>query len=433
MLSFGIFTYSEIYYSPQDALPQITGSGPAEIEVDILSGRMRWAQIGGSRVSVTIAASATGLGSGKGKLAPVTILGTTYDEHEDDSDSVGTSNNSTGAWEYGDNTVDASIYKHLPPDPADSYPWTAKGSTIIIPYAWQISVSEGGGVSWPFQIRGTFSTTGTWVAKEYRSITRSAPQTEGTHDVNKTYYCTACDAEGETAEAIGGKEAHDMTTCEREGCDVEYRACDRRAKALHSLCDGCNTYRCDTSTGKNHKIVTCSGQRSNGSTARSCGQEYWLCSSDAWRHKYDIGPCWGCGDYYMSCVKDDHVYHASCPKLGANGETCQSGSDGYYECQEHTCEFTEPLEIRFNKTSFKVYETLEITVTKGDLYFVSMYFDGEFKNYNISGTGSEQVLTKTFDTGDVGYQEVQLYIYYGGDDNGGNDWTSHTQYINVSE
>ena len=383
----------------------------------------------GREVFVAIYGSASGLGIGEATLDPVTILGVTYSIHQDGSDEVGTPERS-GRWEGG--TAIVSTYKKdLIPDNSEetSYPWSAEGYVTLTPYVWQETVSSGGAIRFPVSIQGTFSTSGTWITDGNRSFSSAAAENSGTHTVDDKVYCSSCDAEGETAEAIGGKAAHDMTTCEREDCDVEYRACDRNAKALHSICEGCNTWRCDTSTGKNHKIVACSGQRSNGSTTRSCGQEYWLCSSDAWRHKYDIGPCWECGDYYMFCASDDHVYHASCPKLGANGETCQS--DGYYECQEHTCDFaSNTVDVNFNELNFQVYETLEVTVKESDLYIVNLYIDGEYVTAAYPNSNGEAVLTKTFDTDDVGEHTVTIYMFYG---NGSVQSTTYSELISVTD
>lgn len=82
--------------------------------------------------------------------------------------------------------------------------------------------------------------------------------------------------------------------------------------------------------------------------------------------------------------------------------------------------------VTFNKTTFKVYETLEVTVEKTDLYYVAMYIDGEHAASGYAGSDGAIVLSKTFDTGDVGNHTVKLLIYSDGGANSTTDSSTVT-------
>ncbi|MYF97689.1 hypothetical protein F4212_00930 [Candidatus Poribacteria bacterium] len=85
--------------------------------------------------------------------------------------------------------------------------------------------------------------------------------------------------------------------------------------------------------------------------------------------------------------------------------------------------------VTFNKTTFKVYETLEVTVEKTDLYYVAMYIDDEYAASGYAGSDGEIVLSKTFDTGDVGNHTVKLLIY----SDGGANSTTYSEVISVTD
>ena len=86
LLCFGTFSEAKnINFEPAGAIPTITGSGPFEIEKEIILDQYAYAErnfavVAGPEVSVTISASATGLGFGQGTFSPVTVLGTTVAE-----------------------------------------------------------------------------------------------------------------------------------------------------------------------------------------------------------------------------------------------------------------------------------------------------------------------------------------------------------------
>ena len=98
----------------------------------------------------------------------------------------------------------------------------------------------------------------------------------------------------------------------------------------------------------------------------------------------------------------------------------------FYECT-HVCSTDE---VDFNKLNFQVYETLEVTVTKADLYIANMYIDGEYVAYAYRNSNGEAVLTKTFDTGDVGEHTVTITIFYG---NGDVQSTTYSELISVTD
>ncbi len=248
LLSFGTFAEANINYYPTDAIPEITGSGSFEMEQEITTGKRRWKVAGGPEASITISVSAYGLGYGQGTLTSITILGQTFPQYEDPAIEVG-SKTSKGKWVKGTNTIKTVISRPLAgamPGGEDSYDWEAEGQVVLTPYAWKESVTAGGGLRWPLQIQGTFSTTGTWEGQTSKDITRSAASgTTGAHDLKLTYYCSTCGVTGDTPESIGGKEAHALVTCERPGCGEQYYKCNKKSAKLHSIPAGSDQWNCD--------------------------------------------------------------------------------------------------------------------------------------------------------------------------------------------
>ena len=366
ILVFGTLVSGEIKFSSTTVHPQIGGSSGSYSplkKIEIVTGDEQWPN--GRSVHVFIAAGARGLGVGEGTLAPVTILGHTYATHQDGTDKVGTTN-LNGSWTYSTAAFVATFITMEIPEDSDqtSFDWSAEGSVKLTPYVWQQSVSVGGTVSLPIAISGSYSTSGTWALSSDLSTTQSAASgTSGTHTVDVKYYCSSCNEEGDTTTAIGGAAAHAVESCQRDGCGVEYRTCDTAAKALHTLCDGCNTYRCDTSTGNIHEKVTCSSTahvRGRTMTVDACGKEFWACASDSWKHSSTMGPCGGCYKWYKSCMTgehewvyedcpsghahsecdgSDHSLQASCPISEEHGEQCTVTN--FYACEDpsHTHQF----------------------------------------------------------------------------------------------
>ena len=410
----------DIKFTYDDVSPWISG-GPDNLvrKQEIITGEVVWPN--GREIWVSVYGFATGLGIGEGTLEPVTILGYTYKKHQDGSEDVG-EETSSGKWKYGDETVRTRIARLIPKMSEEtSYPWSAKGTVTLIPYVWQETVTEGGAIRFPLSIQGSYSKSGTWKLESARSTTQAAADNSGTHGISHKIYCSVCDAEGETAEAIGGADAHKETECKREGCGVKFRICDTAAAALHSICEGCSTYKCDKSTGKYHAKVTCS-------ESTGCGKEYWACGPDASPHTTTVNG--GCGHSYLTCVSDDHAYRQNCTNTDANGISCNVG--GYYECVSHTCTFnnSNPPNITYNDTTFEVYETLEVTVTKKDLYMINLYIDGEYVTYAYPGSHGPAVVSYTFDSGDAGQNfSVSIHVYSG--DQNAPDYSTHGSAVSV--
>ncbi len=337
ILLLGTVVWGKIEFSSDAGYtaPVISGSDPLRKKVEITTGAAEWPD--GKEVSVKIAALVGGLGIGQGTLAPVTILGQTYATWQGSPKEIGTKTTS-GRWKYEGDTVTAVKRESIPSNNQQTtFDWSAEGSVKITPYVWQESVSIGGAIRWPFAIQGSFGTTGTWASSANHSTTRSAASgKKGTHTVNVIYYCYGCKAEGDTQEAIGGKAAHAVKTCSRDACGISYRECDTTAKALHSECEGCNTYRCDTSTGKTHEQKTCTSAYIGSTTLRyGCGQSYWRCASDASTHT-DYNHC-AEGHEYKLCVASNHTLQASCSRTNGSGNTCTV--TGFRECTPHTHQF----------------------------------------------------------------------------------------------
>lgn len=68
--------------------------------------------------------------------------------------------------------------------------------------------------------------------------------------------------------------------------------------------------------------------------------------------------------------------------------------------------------ITYNKTVFAVYETLEVTVQKTDLYVANMYIDNNLVQSTYAN-GGQVVLRKTWHTGDIGIRNVKIVLYFG--------------------
>lgn len=407
----------KVFFRYPDVRPWISGGSDDIVrKEEIITGEVEWPN--GRTVNVAIYAFARGLGIGEGTLAPVTILGTPIATHQDGSEEIWEIKTRDGKWKYGNTTVRTRIQDSIPEDSKETgYRWSASGTVTLTPYVWQETITRGGAIRFPLQVAGTFSTSGKWIKDSSDTTTQGAPNNSGTHSVTHKIYCSVCDAEGATAEAIGGVKAHEEIECKREGCGVEYRICDEDAAALHSICEGCSTWRCDRSTGKDHRQVTC--PESTG-----CGKPYWVCSDSSWPHTTTVTG--GCGHTYLACMSGDHAWEASCTSTDADGNTCNVG--GHYECVPHTCTFNDsnPVSITYNKVSFEVYETLEVTVTKKDLYAASLYIDGEFVDSGTTYSG-KVVLRKRFNSGDVGTPTITITVWY----NGGSESTSESSPVSV--
>ncbi len=368
LLIFVSLVSGAIFFRYDDISPQVGGidysdsnSQPIVRKHEINTGTVMWSN--GRKVKVYVLGHARGVGHGEGTLAPVTILGKTIPSHQDGSEEVGTKTK-FGKWDYGNKTVWTYKAENIPIRSREtSFPWSAEGSIKLSPYGWQETVSSGGGFTIPLTITGTFSTSGRWITVDSKATTQHAASgSSGTHTVEVKYYCYSCKAEGDTKESIGGKDTHSKITCEREGCGVQYRKCDTSAAWLHLICDGCSTWRCDSSTGKYHANLRCNGRLSNGKFIDSCRDEYWTCASDAWEHSTRMVPCGGCGEPYMGCAYDKHRYIIYCHIQGPNGESCIAG--GNYVCQGHTCQYPEPG-LSYVETSSRSHSVTLYTKTSG--------------------------------------------------------------------
>ena len=98
----------------------------------------------------------------------------------------------------------------------------------------------------------------------------------------------------------------------------------------------------------------------------------------------------------------------------------------YYTC-EGGCPHREDEGVFYNKTVFKVYETLAVRVIREDLYMATMDIDGE--TVTAYASGDELTLSKTFDSGDIGNHTVTITVWYG--DVNAPESTPHTSNISV--
>ena len=145
--------------------------------------------------------------------------------------------------------------------------------------------------------------------------------------------------------------------------------------------------------------------------------------SGSWtvEHKY-VCPTCGVEHDTLEDFGDDHDYveGESFRKCDPQNEaTDDDESDDESETQEG---------VFANRTSFRVYETLSVKVVKDRLTSVNMYIDGEYAGFGLSEDGRTATLYKTFNSGDTGYKEVDIYYYYNL-----SEYIKHTFYIDVSD
>ncbi|MYF57083.1 hypothetical protein F4225_15360 [Candidatus Poribacteria bacterium] len=88
---------------------------------------------------------------------------------------------------------------------------------------------------------------------------------------------------------------------------------------------------------------------------------------------------------------------------------------------------TDDGSVALNNWVFMTYDTLEVTVTKSDLYFAYMSINGESIGNYASGNTS-LTLQRSFDSDDAGYHEVVITVNYG---SGGQQTTKYTEYVLV--
>ena len=241
-----------------------------------------------------------------------------------------------GRWRKSDAVTHGSVDRtYTLPDRADTYDWDLTGKVELYPYHYQISTTHGGGVSIPASITGNYSKTGRWIAGP-RDAMDSPPysSTHGSFVIKQRYKCGQCNDTTLVEDVANLSPEHDIVTCSREGCDVQYRNCDKFRKAKHSLCEGCNTYRCDTSTGNIHEQVQCTDTfwdpYQGTVSVESCGNKYWACASDSGNHR-SVTLCAGCQKYYRGCVASNHSLQASCLVSEEHGEQCTVTN--FYACE----------------------------------------------------------------------------------------------------
>ena len=323
LLAVGI--HANISFNSSSTVPVISDGGYDEFVkyIDVVTGEVTWGQ---RRAYVVVAAWADGVGEGQGTLGPVTILGQTYATYQDTPDTVG-STSPSGSWTAGTKeSVGAQMYKDVP-DTKGSYSWSASGNVKLTPHVWQESVSIGGAIRWPIGVQGTFTTSGTWKLEGNSSTTRSAAAASGTHTVKFQYRCDVCKQSGDTAAAIGGKEAHEEGECPGSNCSVRYRKCT--PPDGHKIHEACGNRHCD---GQDHSYVgLCTSHVSSdpASTYTGCNQKIYTCSTSG--HSIVSGEC---GHKYRTCSKGDHdSLEASC----STDSNCVSTS--FWKCK-HSHEYS---------------------------------------------------------------------------------------------
>ena len=293
-------------------------------------------------INVILEAGVKGLGFAECKFAPVRIA--------NDNRSVWTDTDKVGTFDETDGTnptcsttpgTQVEVWRTVAsPEAEGTYSWAAEGTIHAEPWYFK----RTGGTNYYISFGGvgvTIKGTGSWEAmSSTHVIDRAAPSgRQGTWEVKHKYKCVTCDVKADTLAALSP--GHDKVTCSREGCDVEYRECDTAAKSLHSLCEGCQQYKCN---GKRHEQRTCNGICDFGAegiftNVHHCGKPYLSCDTHAADlHEITIS-CFFCYEKYKSCVYDgnEHAIQASCSETDENGFTCTV--EWFHPCVYHTHQF----------------------------------------------------------------------------------------------
>ena len=297
--------------------------------IDVVTGAERWS---GTQVAVVVAGKMDGLGQGQGTLKNVTILGKTYATYQDKPEDVGTKND-YGQWTAGsDKSVGAAKYADVPTNRVGTYSWSSGGEITLRPSVWKESISIGGRINIPIGVSGTFSTSGTWDFGT--STTRSAARASGTHTVSFKYKCSSCNQIGDSAAAIGGREAHIDGECPGSDCSVRYRKCLTPAGHKIIVCpgSGCSVEYRECSPPAGHRpCPSCGARECEVSDEASSGCS--VCPNRPTSPGSDI--TYACGVH--SGPESDsasHALQASCSVTNSNGQSCTVSS--FYACQSHT-------------------------------------------------------------------------------------------------
>ena len=329
LLILAVGIHANISFNSSSTVPVISDGGYDEFVkyIDIVTEEETWSH---STAYVVVAAWADGLGIGQGTLVPVTILGQTYATYQDTPDTVG-STSPSGSWTTGTKvSVGADIEMAVPKDKEKSYSWSASGNVKLTPHVWQESVSIGGAIRWPVGVQGTFTTSGTWKLEGNSSTTRSAAAASGTHTVKFKYRCDVCKQSGDTAAAIGGKEAHEEGECPGSDCSVRYRKCTPPVGHKIIVCpgSGCSVEYRECSVPEGHRpCPSCGARECEVSNKASSGCS--VCQSTT-TPSTSLHPC---GEHPIT-ASGDHTQQASCSVTNNRRQRCTVTN--FYACQSHT-------------------------------------------------------------------------------------------------
>ena len=242
----GDIVFKKVYPARVNTLPYIAGykiDNTLLKRTEITTGKVEWPR--GREVKLSIIGRAYGVGVGEGTLRNINIFGKpTVPTHQDGTDDVWEKREPNGAWKKGYGLVTTTFTDAVPKDSeATSYSWDSEGDVDLTAWLWQETITHGGTIRYPFAVQGTFSTSGTWIKDPGDPTTQAARKADETHAISHKYYCSICNAEGDTQESIGGKEAHALVTCPH--CGEQYHKCDKKAAHYHSKPEGSDRYNCD--------------------------------------------------------------------------------------------------------------------------------------------------------------------------------------------
>ena len=426
----GGMEFRDPYYGSPSTLPYISGYEYDTLlkRTEITTDKVEWPK--GREIRVGIFARAYGVGIGEGTLKDLNVLGQetipTYQDGPDDVwDKKVDEGKDKGSWKAGEDPVTTVYREEVPKDTVvKSYSWDSKGDVTLTPWGWEETVGNAVTIRWPVGIQGTFTTSGGWrLGNSSTTTNQGARKAEGHHVISHKYYCSVCGEEGDTPEAIGGKEKHKEVACPE--CGDKYHVCDKTAVHKHSKDPDTGKYRCDPLQISLNKTSFMVGEELVVSVERD--DHYWVVMDidDTYRASGNPESSGSSSSETRTTLTSSDVGDRTV------AITVYYDDDGGMTIKKTTETFSISVEdapsVSLNNWNFSTYDTLEVTVSKSDLYYVDFTINGDsVPGKYTSGDETSVTLSKGFDHDDAGYHQVAINIYWG---ENGKRSTTHYEYV----
>lgn len=476
LLSFGTFAEANeeegkgvINFSPKESVPKIKADDFFfRVKRNIRTGKRTWID-DHPEVAVGIIAQAYGLGIGQGTLEDITILGETFKKHQEKTWDVGTEwiEKGEGKWEKGDATVTCVFKRYVKDVPKhkrkDIYDWSAEGYIRLTPKAWKKVVNQSFSLSWPVSVRGTYGASGSWEKQNDESIDRYAA--EGTHGKHRLQIYPYDPLRVSFNKTTFWSDEKLKVTVKMEDLTSASVKLAGQTPILDSTPDAPDKIYISSdfsgldfsSSNEWYGKVTVTINYDVDGTTQSTDVEQYI--TVKYRDPLSISfnkTTFGTGEELVVDVERKGLYVANMYINGKYRTYGYPNPDALTKTQMRTT-FTSDdvgdhevkilvsydkgngvgwieksytisvIGVSYNNTVFGLYDKLEVTVTKSDLYYANISVNGDTVGKYASGNTSV-TLQKSFDSNDGGYHEVVLTINYGP---GGAQSHTHYGYITV--